>query len=390
MPRNILVVDGERETSVIALGRAKRGIEGFQINPNLLDIPPIPCGTDEFMGLPLVDKPCPLRPGNEEETTAEYARYENGQLIYHPSPLFPASSGWEMRAIDNKFPIFDERDFFSGEDYREGYMAQRKGFLEMDAIGKDYMIIYSSHHVQTANHLDFLRILNLEREFARREIEKEHVQYVQIFRNNAGLPRRKLEPLSGSEYYEIDGSASGASQAHPHGRVLSMHFLPEKLLRSYERKEERMEESSSDIDDDFVIKNGEEFVLMADPAPRHSGSLVVVARNARNILEISDTQLEELGNMIQLGQRLVDVRYDGVPSNVYFRQIFDKTVYVNGNGDEIDLLRKYPHYRMYVRIDPRTSVWAGLELATGIVAVTTAPADVRNTMKYLMETYQLG
>ena len=408
------------EEAIIASSRARRtGVDSGQIDPALLDISPLTCEIREYRGLPLIDGTCHFSPGKEAETTAEYARYQNGQLIIHDSPVFPAAEGWEMRVIDNKFPITDERNIFTNEPYDKDFLLEHGDYSEVHAIGKDLIVIQTPYHNIRAGLLDYGKILTLEQEFTRREMEKDHVQYVTIFRNNSGFPIRVRVPdsvrlsyfqqyvkngnenqdkkeenvnkegstsLPTMEYYEFQGKMSGASQTHPHERIVSMGIMPGKMLASYQKLERKMENRRNyhlyqeHVDRrELTLKEGKDFVLMVDPVPSHIGGLVIIAENVRNILELDNNTKEELAYFIQLGQTLVDVCNAGCPSNSYFRQIFDK------NGYQ----RDYPNYRLYCRIEPRVNIHAGFELAVGIPVITAEPADIRGAMRDIMSQYNL-
>lgn len=134
-------------SAVIAANRARRwGQNSVQFYWDRLKEEPYDCQAAVYRGLPLFLKPCSFSPGKEHETTAEHARLAGGNLVVHSYPVFPPPSGWDMHAIDNKYPVFDEEDFFTGEKY-QGYVYERGEQLERDARGKDIVVVASPHHI---------------------------------------------------------------------------------------------------------------------------------------------------------------------------------------------------------------------------------------------------
>lgn len=176
-----------------------------------------------------------------------------------------------------------------------------------------------------------------------------------------------------SYYDATSGKGSGATQMHPHSQGISSTFLPTQMEMEYERVEANAPFYSDLIKEGiFNIEKRENFVLLADPAPRHSGGLIIVAREFRNILEMEDGHLAELGDLMRLAQGLLDVKYGAIPSNYFHKQIF------NGN---------FPSYRFNTRFDPKTSQWGFLERGFDVVGVSENPLDVARNMEELKDKY---
>ncbi len=389
MGKNI-IVDSPEGTNVIAQARSSR--PGFKstdsffldrLHEGICD-----CGVKSYQGFPIILQNCQLAPGREQETTEEYARVVDGKIIVHNNPVWEESfdPNWQLRVIDNKYPTFDERDIFSDttytlEAYHEGVLLQR------DAKGKDIMVITSPHHTSPPENTDYSHILQLESIFIEKELAKDHVQYVHIGRNFVGLPRRKKEPISGNEYYTLeDGVVAGASLEHPHERIISMSIVPHVLLDSYRKVEEAASNNGKKwlyqelLDGGkLTIAEGKNFALLADPQPKHTGGLVVVAYKAQNITELNDDELNELGFMLRIGEQILNVMYDGPPLTTFFRQVFRK------HKDE------FPSYLMSVRLYPRdprkNGVHATLEEGTHIYVITRSPESLAETARDLRKKY---
>ena len=308
--------------AILASNRGNRigltkSIERRVYEENYFDIKALECTATEFLGLPYVEKDgCVLRPRNESQTTREYARVnQSGEITLHADYIFPGENGWIMRVIDNKFPLVDKVDFATGAVY--GNHKERDGLVDkMDAKGKDFMILVSPSHIVPAHSIDFVTLAKLEKIFAKREMEDPNIGYVSIFSNNAGLPQKKFldVPKVGLEvlikyfkgyklapsvdtllkyseaYYKSDGTLSGASQPHPHARVISLPILPRWIEEGYKRTEENAAGNGKTSFHDSYLRQGlliEEvkyFSLVADPVPEFNGGLLIIAKERQNIV----------------------------------------------------------------------------------------------------------
>ncbi|MBI2101878.1 hypothetical protein HYT53_04685 [Candidatus Woesearchaeota archaeon] len=418
-------------TAILSLKRAHRGglVEAidrtieesryFDIKPYMCDIKESMVLPNEFMGLPYEEKPCVLRPGNEAATTREFARVDShGNLIVHPNYIFPGERGWlqdpwVMRVIENKNPLVDREDFFTGEIYenhRESGVVDR-----MDAKGKDWMIIPSPYHIVPVYKLDFETLTIIEQIFTARELKDPDIMYVVVGSNNAGLPKKVMPPfllrhnynnladrvrsmmnghaneaekdikaleelkIYSEGYYEPAGDRSGNSQTHPHDRVISLPLLSKWVEEGYKRTEEKARSNGRTSFYDYlkkanlVIEEGKYFALVADPVPEFNGGLLVISRYRQNITEMDESELKELGQLRRLGRVILEILYNGVASNDYTIQTF--------NDERI----KYSNTRFSLSLVPRKSVQAVLELSTKIVGLDTDPKELAGTMKYLKE-----
>lgn len=413
-----------------------------------------PCGTKEFLGLPYFEPTaCAFMPGDEAKTTREYARVgKDGGILVHQGYVFPGerwiSDKWLMRVMENKFPLADKEDFFTGDVYKNE-RSDRVWVECMDAKGKDYIIVTSPNHIVPAHSIDFYALTKLEQIFAKREIEDPDIEYVCIGSNNAGLPKKvsypfikemgncakafkeiiaRLPPLLGEAglesllesifkeeglefllaptakmpsfngdgktnkekvmksletvikysdgHYETAGYLSGASQPHPHARVLSLPIVPPWIKEIYRRTELKASTNEKTTFYDFLknegllIKKGEYFVLSADPVPEYNGGLLIMAKKRQNIVEMSEMELKELAEMRKLARVMQEITFRS-PSNDYMIQTFK------------GYTGTYPNTRFILCMVPRTNVQAFMELGTKIVGINKDPRQLAETMESL-------
>ena len=409
---------------ILARNRANRGglieaIERRIEETGYFDIKPVDCGGLEFYGAPYrEEKECVFGPGREAKTTREYAQVNHaGDIIVHPTYIFPGESGWEgspwlMRVLDNKFPLVDRIDFFSGLVYDAS--RRHEGLVEMmEAKGKDFVIVLNPHHIVPAHSIDFVKLAILEKTFAERELEDPDVKYVCIGSNNAGLPQKKfleqdvaqsldilLKHINGDDsvspevqesvqtlmryskgYYKSDGAQSGTSQLHLHGRVISFPLLPPWIKEGYERTEENARQNGANTFLDYclshglLIDKGKYFSMVADPVPEFNGGLLIIANERHNITKMDDGELRELAEMRKAGRVMHEILFSGIPSNDYMIQTFGS------------MTSEYPNTRFSLALVPRGNVQAFVELGTKIVGLTTDPRSMAEAMIHLKEKY---
>ena len=402
------------KTVILAPKRADRGglveqVERLMEQTAVLSISPCGCSTAEFLGLPYYGKECMFAPGKEALTTREYARIDQeGNLIVHPTYIFPGEegwlgSGWAARVMDNQNPLTDRQDFYTGFVY--GKNVQNGSFVSTtDAMGKDYVIVSHRSHIVPAIHIDFENLAILQQLFTERELRDSDIEYVCIGSNNSGFPRRiEIPPLQGVDlnslielvkgnvrtndpdnglekelnlllelqrhsrgFYVPSGIESGASQPHPHDRVVSLPILPKWVKDCYESAEQHASINGDSFYDflkksGFVIEEYDRFVLATDPVPDLSGGLLILSKSKHNIVEMGKDELRELGRMRKIGRVLQEIAYGGIPSNDYAVQTFDRHV------------ATYPNTRFTMYLVPRKNVPAFLELGTKISGIDTNP-----------------
>ncbi|MBI2657127.1 hypothetical protein HYX08_00350 [Candidatus Woesearchaeota archaeon] len=406
------------DQAILAVKRSSRGglvdmvavKEGIQERVDAyLRLKAYDCGTKEFMGKPYHEpKACVFREGNEVETTREYARVTlDGKIIVHDGYIFPGEK-WIadprlMRVIDNKFPLTDKKDFFTGFVYK----TDRNGdglVHTIGAKGKDYVIVIDSRHIVPAYMLDFRTLAKLEQSFVKRELEDPDIQFVLVGSNNPGIPRKVISPVFGDlnldvlvaaldqssdpdvlkqrdvlishrdGHYESAAKEAGASQIHNHGRILSVPIVPKKVERIYRSIDAKTSAEGSTRffekleREGYLVEPGKHFDIFADPLPQHNGGLVVVAKERKNMVEMDDSELEEYADMRKLGRMLHEIHFPGVASNDVALQLF------RNHGPP------YASARFMLHQVPRTNVHAFVEMV-GIIGLDTDPKDFAETMR---------
>ncbi len=402
------------KTSLFVPGRSSRGgsieriLRGCEFDGTVIG-----CLDKLYKGLPFLPtilansfinpKPCVFRSGAEAGTTGEYARIENGELIVHFKRIFPGPVGWDLRLIDNKYPLRDKvieetGELYSVKEYRDDVAVMRH------AYGKDYVIVASPQHIVPSSQIDYKSVLELAIVACDREFKDPAVQYVTFGQNNAGLPkfmeippsvmvdfmaqfmsvpkkiRRELsESKSKFGIYVSEGHKCGNSQDHPHFRVDSWPDFPPRTkdimniadkimtsIQSYALDPSHLENHLGYL----VIHSTENFIIYADRAPPYSGSLVVEARHAQNLLDLKEMEMvQEAAEALQTAQMLIDAVYNSPPCNLHTIQV------------PPHCRTDFSNVRLMFYLLPRINVHAFYENTTGIAAVTEIPENVAYDMR---------
>lgn len=237
---------------------------------------------------------------------------------------------WKIAVIPNKFPA-----------------------VTLDnpkAYGKQEVVIETP---EPQKHLDELPVKHLEQlleVYAQRtkEIsEDKKIQYVLIFKN--------------------EGEVAGASIHHAHSQIFATSFLPPNLLDKSQKVQNYRLKNGTCVYCDVIKKEKKQEVRMVwenkhvavfcPYASRHNYEVwILPKRHLDNVTLLNDKERHEFARAMKLV--LPKIRELNLPYNYYFHQvIFDEDQH------------------LYMKIVPRGSVWAGVEIGAGVVINAVAPED---------------
>ncbi|MFA6410044.1 MAG: galactose-1-phosphate uridylyltransferase [Candidatus Buchananbacteria bacterium] len=236
---------------------------------------------------------------------------------------------WAIKVINNKFPSVSTNN--------------------PKAYGQQEVIVETPDHVKEIEDLSVKRIAEIFRVYAERtrKISKdEKIDYILIFKNNGG--------------------AAGASLQHAHSQIFATSFLPphlkDKALRvqSYnlthgrcvycdvikkERKGPRLV---------FEDKNA---IAFCPWAPMHNYEIwLMPKRHIDNITDLNPAERLSLAKFLQ--KILKKINQLNLPYNYYFHQV------IHDNDQHL-----------YLKITPRGSIWAGVEIGSGLIINPVSPED---------------
>ena len=262
------------------------------------------------------DKKCVFCPENVEKDLI--IRKYNGQ-----------GKNWSLVTIKNKFPA-----------------------VTLDnpkAYGKQEVVIETPDHAIELEDLPDHQIKELLDVYAERteEISKiEKIEYILIFKN--------------------DGGKAGQSIAHAHSQVFATAFLPPHLIDKSQKTQKYKLENGTCVYCDVIEKEkkgprlvieDKNVIVFTPYASIHNYEIwIMPKRHLDNITALSSA--ERLSFAKALKKILLKVEELGLPYNYYFHQVIN---------DE--------DQHLYMKITPRGSVWAGVEIGSGVIINSVSPED---------------
>ena len=267
--------------------------------------------------------PCPFCKGAENSTP--------------PTKLaLPSEKNWTVRCFDNAFAIVKLRGKFkppTGSDF----------FYSSPAYGEHEVIVETPDHhqifieIHDAAHLSMIFKAYKSRFLALSKAKS--ARYVHLFKNH--------------------GRMAGASIEHEHSQIISLPMIPDNIRRELNRLAEYKKKTGKCLICDLlerenqnVIFQNESFAVLCPSFARFPFETWVISREHRkSIADFSDFE----------GSQFMQALHTTIEA--VFRVSRDyNVVYHNGIPSEDS------HF--HAEVCPRSNVWAGLELGTGIIVNT--------------------
>lgn len=253
---------------------------------------------------------------------------------------------WSLAVIPNLYPAFSSGRM--ARDLSEG------PYFAMSGVGYHEVIITRDPRHSIAD-LELWRVAEVVDAYQERYLalmSKKSVKYIQIFHNH--------------------GKEAGASLPHPHSQLMAIPVISPYLelqLRGAElyHRNHRANVFQTILDHEietrerFVYEN-EHFLVFCPFASRVAFETWIMPKRSGNPYFERITEEEKIALADALRRTLSAISV-GLGDPAY--NFFLNTAPCDG--------REYPHYRWHVEILPKTSVWAGFELSTGIEVSTIEP-----------------
>ncbi len=270
------------------------------------------------------------------EVPQKIKSYENPEdSIFHPKNVkhkkatltVGRESKWRIKVIPNDFPA-----------------------VTLDnpkAYGMQEVVIETPDPEPELEDLPLSHIVELLEVYAKRtsEIQKiKNIQYIIIFKN--------------------EGGRAGASIRHSHSQIFATNFIPPHLLDKAQKAHEYTVRNGSEVYCDVIKKEKDgprsvwqdkHIAAFAPYASMHNYECwIMPKRHADNITQLKGAELESFAKILQHILRRINEL--GLSYNYYFHQVVH---------DE--------NQHLYMKITPRGSFWAGVEIGSGIIINTISP-----------------
>lgn len=239
------------------------------------------------------------------------------------------ANNWQIKVVPNKFAAVS--------------------LTNPKAYGQQEVVIETPDHELEIDDLSVKQIAEILEVYARRTraiSKNKKIEYILIFKNNGG--------------------SAGATLLHSHSQIFATQFLPPHLKDKAQKVKEYKLEHGSCVYCDVIKKEskgprlvfqGKKVVAFTPYASMHNYEIWILPR--RHIDNITELTAEERTEWALVMKKILRHITDlGLPYNYYFHQV----VY-----DE--------DQHLYMKIKPRGSVWAGVEIGSGLIINPVSPED---------------
>lgn len=240
-----------------------------------------------------------------------------------------SAKNWQIKVIANKYPAVNLNN--------------------PKAYGTQEVVIETPDHLKELEDLSLSQIAQLLGVYAQRtqKISKnKKIEYILIFKNNGGR--------------------AGASITHAHSQIFATSFLPPHLFDKSQKTQEYKLKYGRCVYCDVISREAkgprlvyqDKNVIAFTPyASMHNYEIwILPLRHLDNITELNAKERLSWAKILKI--ILKKIERLNLPYNYYFHQVIH---------DE--------DQHLYMKITPRGSVWAGVEIGSGIVINPISPEE---------------
>jgi UDPglucose--hexose-1-phosphate uridylyltransferase len=266
----------------------------------------------------------------------------------------PNIKDWFVQVISNKFPAVSPSKIcpIPGSFGWHSIMA---------GVGFHEVVITRPHDrslsEMTKEEATLVLRAYVERMLALRE--EKCVEYTSVFHNH--------------------GRSAGASVVHPHSQIIALPIIPPDVARSFEGSRRYFTEHGHCVhctmlewelaEKDWIIFQNEHFIALAPYASRVSYEVRVYPKwHASHFEEMDEEKLCYLAEALTESLRRLRIVLGDPDYNFFLHTAPTKEKYME-------------HYHWHFEILPKTGIWAGLELGTGIDIISTSPEEAAKELR---------
>lgn len=234
---------------------------------------------------------------------------------------------WRVLAMLNKFPAVAE--------------------VSPKAYGRQEVIVETRKHGLEFGEMNLSEILDVLNMYKKRTVsigKIKDIEYILIFKNNGG--------------------PAGASLLHSHSQIFATKKIPPEVFYELVKAQEYKIKKSHCIYEDiikkeknsprFVWKDKNVIVFCPYASMYHYEVWIFPFAHRDNITNLTDDELKSIAKALKLV--LGKINQYNLPYNFFMHQSI---------SDE--------DQHFYIKIQPRESIWAGVELGSGIVINSVSP-----------------
>ncbi|HCP08390.1 MAG TPA: galactose-1-phosphate uridylyltransferase [Candidatus Moranbacteria bacterium] len=267
--------------------------------------------------------------------------------------IYKQEEDWSLRVFPNKYPAFARS--------RALRHIEEGPYFGMDGTGYHEIVVTKDHQKQIAL-LEPMEVAEIIDAYQERYIDlmgKKSINYIEVFHNH--------------------GKEAGASIAHPHSQLVAVPVISPYIKGELDGAELywkshkdcaycAMIEWEGEQGKRMIFENNN-FIAFCPYSSRAAFEVWVMPKKHKPYFErILDSEMLELAEALQFAINRIYKALGDPAYNFYIH-----TAPCDG--------KDYPHYHWHIEILPRTSIWAGFELSTGIEVSTIQPEAAAEYLK---------
>jgi len=289
-------------------------------------------------------------PFRQPKRTCPFERVIAGtRSLYYPEDSTARKKEWIVQVIPNKYPVFEAKggvcpEFHASDPYQ---WTEGVGFHE---------VVITRFHERSLARMSDEEVLLVVKAYQERylALQKEAcVEYVSIFHNH--------------------GRLSGATITHPHSQIIAIPVIPPDVVRSlqgsalYFHKYERecihcLVITHERKADERVVYENDRFIALAPYASKVSFEIRIFPKVHSAWFEAMDEVTRAaFANALRVALAKL---FKGLQNPDY--NFFLHTAPARNP-------ERFSHYHWHLEILPKTAMWAGFEIGTGIEISAIAP-----------------
>lgn len=279
--------------------------------------------------------------------------FEDPQKSGNPHPLLiyykdKSKKDWSLQVVQNKFPAF-------GPGLCEA-IRKEGPYTVQDGVGFHEVIITRDHNRQIAQFSDkeTEEVIHAYQERYLALMDQKCVKYISIFHNQ--------------------GKEGGATMFHPHSQLVAIPVIPANIKKSLDGAKRFFQKNKKCVYctmldwerkvKERIVYENDNFIALCPYASVTAFEIVIAPKMHSSCFEmLSDIERLHTANALRVSLRKL---FKGLRNPDY--NFFIHTSPCQRAED-------YHYYHWHIIILPKTAVWAGFELGTGIEISSIRPED---------------
>lgn len=283
----------------------------------------------------------------QPKSTCPFESISSSPLLTYDREGRTIGKNWWVEVVPNKYPAFGKGGVCA--------LFQKSGPYEWtEGVGFHEIVVTRDHKRSLADMTDKEAELVMRAYQARYLSLKDDpcVEYVSIFHNH--------------------GLLAGATIAHPHSQIIGIPVIPPDVARSLKGSQEYFQKHQSCVhclvvnyelaEQKRVVYENDRFVVVMPYASKSAFEMrVYPKRHGAHFERITDNDRMLLANALRMVLAKLSIGLN--------RPDFNFFLHTAPTGDS----SQFDHYHWHFEIIPKTAIWAGFEIGTGIEISTIAP-----------------